>query len=33
VPKCPGEEKLLGDTKSSFIKRNHIAVTITVTGK
>ena len=33
---CPNAqrvEKLFGDTKSSFIKRNHIAITITATGK
>ena len=25
MPKCPREEKLFGDTKTSFIKRNHFA--------
>ena len=28
MPKCPREEKLFGDTKSSFIKRNHIAIAV-----
>ena len=26
MPRCPREEKLFGDTKTSFIKRNHFAV-------
>ena len=25
MPKCPREEKLFGDIKTSFIKRNHFA--------
>ena len=28
MPKCPREETLFDDTKSSFIKRNHIAIAV-----